>query len=258
MTTVDQSLEFMEERSSQGDSLFKFDSQSDLSYHHDHSRSVDKSEESHVKETLSKHPFAETSELPKYFDELVYGLRSLKHSQMVNIYYSLRNQRTVKFFQDALPLLKTDAGVTLMKDIINSGELKNDIVDKWFSSLSFYKNPTRGMLSVLSSFINEKSRSSALLGVSGLASTFCSNNPNCLEIAELKQMVDNFEKLLGNSCESQTSEEELHTVLVLKSLRNIGHIQNSKPTLLRCLKNKNNSLLTRVSVLETIRKSNAF
>jgi hypothetical protein len=44
---------------------------------------------------------------------------------------------------DAIPLLRTDAAVTLMRDIISSKQLNEATLDNWFTSLAFYKNPTR-------------------------------------------------------------------------------------------------------------------
>ena len=76
-----------------------------------------------------------------------------------------------------------------MKDILISGELTTEIRDIWFSSLAFYKNPSRGMLILLSSFIKPNAPKSALLGISSLASTFCSNNPQCGDIAEFNEVL---------------------------------------------------------------------
>ena len=253
-TKVTQSLVFIEERDAKNLIKGDYDKRSDLSYSHDHRRSNSEADDEFVMNVLRKHPRAENSELPTLFDQLVYSLRNLRHSQMVNIYYSISNYRTKKFFQDALPLLKTDAGVTLMKDIINSREIGQDIVDNWFSSLAFYKNPTRGMLVVLSSFINDNAANSALLGISGLASTFCSNNPKCLEVPEFKEVLTRYEALLGKTCKTRTVEEELKMVLILKGIRNIGHLLHSKDILKQCLMTKSNPILVRISVLELIRK----
>lgn len=227
---------------------------SDLAFVHDHKRTDRNADESFVQEILDLHPNMENSELPGLFNKLVYSLRNLKHSQMVNIYFNIKNQRTKKFFEDALPLLKSDAGVSLMRDIIKSGQLSKEIVDSWFSSLAFYKNPSRAMLTVLSTFIDQDAPHSALLGISGLASTFCTSNKNCLEIAEMKEVVTKFELLLGTSCETETQEEEDSMVLVLKGLRNIGQIIDSKDVLNRCYQTKSNPMLVRVAVIETIRK----
>ena len=54
-----------------------------------------------------------------------------------------------KFVLDAIPLLRTDAAVTLMRDIIGSGQLNDVTMDNWFASLAFYKNPTRAMVTTV-------------------------------------------------------------------------------------------------------------
>ena len=229
-------------------------SKTDLAFVHDHKRTDKDADESFVHNILENHPDVENSELPGMFNKLVYSLRNLKHSQMVNLYYNIKNKRTKKFFEDALPLLKTDAGISLMRDVIKSGQLSKEIVDNWFSSLAFYKNPSRAMLTVLSTFIDHDAPHSALLGISGLASTFCSSNKNCIEIAEMKEVLTKFEVLLGTSCATESQEEEDRMVLALKGLRNIGQMINSMDVLKRCYQTKSNPMLVRVAVIETIRK----
>jgi hypothetical protein len=54
-----------------------------------------------------------------------------------------------KLVLDAIPLLRTDAAVLLMRDIVASGQLTANTVDTWFASLVFYKNPTRAMVSIV-------------------------------------------------------------------------------------------------------------
>ena len=192
-SVVRQKLSFLTDTESGGDGdNLNFDRRESLSFGHDHRRTDFVSDVKFVTELLRQHDTAQSSELPSLFDKLVYNMRSLKHSDMIKIYYDdqiISNTRTKKFFQDALPLLKTDAGVTLMKDILISGELTTEIRDIWFSSLAFYKNPSRGMLILLSSFIKPNAPKSALLGISSLASTFCSNNPQCGDIAEFNEVL---------------------------------------------------------------------
>ena len=253
LTTVTQTLSLVDEEKGYLEPCTS-DSTTDLAFVHDHKRTDRNADESFIQEILDLHPNVENSELPGLFNKLVYSLRNLKHSQMVHFYHNIRNQRTKKFFEDALPLLKSDAGVSLMRDVIKSGQLPTEIVDRWFSSLAFYKNPSRAMLTVLSTFIEHDAPHSALLGISGLASTFCTSNKDCIEIAEMKEVVEKFELLLGTSCETDTQEEEDSMVLVLKGLRNIGQIIDSKDVLKRCYQTKSNPMLVRVAVIETIRK----
>ena len=200
MSVVRQKLTFFTETKSGADSEdLNFDRRESLSFGHDHRRTDSVSDVDFVTELLGQHETAQSSDLPSLFDKLVYNMRSLKHSDMIKLYYDITSTRTKKFFQDALPLLKTDAGVTLMKDILLSGELTIEIRDIWFSSLAFYKNPSRGMLILLSSFIKPNAPKSALLGISSLASTFCSNNPQCGEIAEFNEVLSKAGCLEKNS-----------------------------------------------------------
>ena len=55
---------------------------------------------------------------------------------------------------DAIPLLRTDAAITLMRDIIASGQLNDVTLDNWFASLAFYKNPTRAMVTTVAVSFN--------------------------------------------------------------------------------------------------------
>ena len=138
--------------------------------------------------------------------------------------------------------------------LVNRREISEEIMVSWFSSFSFYKNPTRGMLVVLSTFINENAEEAALLGISSLVSTFCSNNQHCQDFAEYKEIVRRFESLLGESCQTSSVEEELKMVLVLKGIRNLGSILQSKEVLEKCFQDKSNSPFVRVTVIEAVRK----
>ena len=78
------------------------------------------------------------------FTQLVHTMRKLTHSQLVQIFHTYENLETMLF--DALPLLKTDAAITLMRDFVENGKVSGDILDTWFATLPYYKNPSRGMI----------------------------------------------------------------------------------------------------------------
>ncbi len=61
-----------------------------------------------------------------------------------------RSARLRRFALDAVPLLRTEAGVSFMVDRLNSGELGHEQTDRWFDALVYYKNPTKFMISSLS------------------------------------------------------------------------------------------------------------
>ena len=59
----------------------------------------------------------------------------------------------IRFVLDAIPLLKTDGGIALMAELFKAGGISESTQDIWFSTLPFYKNPSRSMVgSVLVSF----------------------------------------------------------------------------------------------------------
>ena len=104
----------------------------------------------HVLQTLAQFWTTEEASRPEMFSDLVHSMRHLTHAQLLSIFYNgITDDQTRKVVLDALPLLKTDAAITLMSDIIESGSLPLGLVDTWFATLPFYKNPTRGMLSVV-------------------------------------------------------------------------------------------------------------
>ena len=71
--------------------------------------------------------------------------------------YDIRHGTYKRFFRfvlDAIPLLKTDGGIALMAELFKAGGITESTQDIWFSTLPFYKNPSRSMVgSVLVSIL---------------------------------------------------------------------------------------------------------
>ena len=103
-----------------------------------------------VLELLESLELMDDSLKPEEFSRLVHSMRKLSHPQLVNIFYNgIKDSNRRSLALDALPLLKTDAGIILMKDIIASGKLPIETLDQWMATLPFYRNPTRGMLGIV-------------------------------------------------------------------------------------------------------------
>ena len=231
------------------------DIRTDLLFTQEHNQDKEDTDENSVRELLNrvKTPGFQESQLPSIFRSLVHSMRKLQHSELVLIHNEIAaDRRCKKLFEDALPLLKTDPGISLMRDIIKSESLDQEVVDTWFYSLTFYKNPTRAMLTVLSTFVEPNPHHSALLGISSLASTFCADQTDCLQFAEIRELVKRLELLLGTACQTATKEEEDIMVLVLKGMRNIGLLTDSSDILGRCFKTKSNPMWVRVAAVETV------
>jgi hypothetical protein len=155
---------------------------------------------------------------PEMFSQLVHSMRRLSHSQLLNIFYNgITDPELRTLALDAIPLLKTDAGIALMKDIVETGELPIQTLDMWFATLAYYKNPTREMLGVVSNFLRGEPIHSALLGVSSLVSSYCSGHENCQELPEVQAIITQYEQLLGSQCEAVDRTEEDKVVLALKA-----------------------------------------
>ena len=104
-----------------------------------------------VLELLNSFKSADEASRPEMFSQLVHSMRQLSHSQLLNIFYNGITDPEMRIVAlDAIPLLKTEAGIVLMKDIVESGELPRQTLDIWMATLPFYKNPTRGMLGIVS------------------------------------------------------------------------------------------------------------
>lgn len=140
-------------------------------------------------------------------------MRKCSHSQLVQIFQVYSSQQ--KYLLDALPLLKTDASMTLMRDLVEGGNLDHQIMDSWMATLPYYKNPTRGMIHSAIVFL-QNPRPSAMLGVSTLVHTFCANK-DCSSIPEVQEIISKYEEFLGSGCQADYGEEET-VVLSLKAL----------------------------------------
>merc|ERR1711881_223071 len=233
LTTVTQNIKFVGESTGSKTARVEQARKSSLLYTHEAEHVDDQDHDEaaqHVLNLLNEYQTTEKAEKrPEIFADLVHSMRHLSHPKLMKIFYSgITNDRARSLVLDALPLLKTDAGIRLMQDIIESGDLPLDILDMWFDTLPFYKTPTRGMLAIISNFVSGgEPRNSALLGVSAMVSTFCSNHANCHDLPEVQDIVLRYESLLGSNCLATGQMEEDRVILTLKALRNIGYVKRA-------------------------------
>lgn len=152
MTTVEQKIEFVKEDLSSNTNLLVKGRTSSLLYSHK-SQDVEgsKDQADHVLYLLDSYKSTADDKKAALFSDLVHSMRHLTHGQLMTIFYAgIPNAETRQLALDAIPLLKTEAGITLMRDIMESGNLPSETLDMWFQTLPYYKNPTRGMLTIVS------------------------------------------------------------------------------------------------------------
>ena len=151
---MEQKLKFVSEFSSSDSTAWQLDQgvETSLLFTHQGEDGQDKSEDvsQHVLNLLDSYLNCLESERTNLFTDLVHSMRQLSHAQLISIFYSgIHDEATRKLALDAIPLLKTDAGITLMKDIVESRILSSETMDMWLATLPYYKSPTRSMLSVV-------------------------------------------------------------------------------------------------------------
>lgn len=153
LAKVEQKMKFVSELTiDDGDWQLDQGVETSLLYIHQGEEGQDKSDDvsQHVLNLLNSYKNCLENERANLFTDLVHSMRELSHAQLLSIFYNgIHDDETRQLAMDAIPLLKTDAGITLMKDIMESGQLSSDTLDMWLATLPYYKSPTRSMISVV-------------------------------------------------------------------------------------------------------------
>ena len=102
--------------------------------------------EASIKNMLTEFKTASHDKHPDIFTNLVHALRKVGYSQLTKIFYAITDPAVKRFVLDAIPLLKTDGGIALMAELFKAGGITDSTQDIWFSTLPFYKNPSRSMV----------------------------------------------------------------------------------------------------------------
>lgn len=106
--------------------------------------------EKQVMDILGHYPSSTPQDQPDMFTNLVHAMRHLTYPKLAFVFHQVASDHeTRQRVLDAVPLLRTDAGLHLMSTIVRekrSGEVSSGVLDSWYSSLSLYKNPTRSMI----------------------------------------------------------------------------------------------------------------
>lgn len=122
---------------------------------------------------------------------------------------------------------------------------------------AFFFIPTFFVNLFFQNFLRGEPSQAALLGVSSLVSTFCSQHENCQQLPEVQAIVARYEELLGSNCSGIDRVEEDGLILALKGLRNIGFLTNQGHQIVeKCYLDSYNSMFLRLAALDTIRHLN--
>ncbi|XP_065749279.1 uncharacterized protein [Phocoena phocoena] len=125
---------------------------------------------------------------------------------------------------DALPSCGTKPCVSLMAELIVSGELEADETEAWLWSLAFVPQPTDAMVHALLPLLQTPEASpSAFLGISALVHNLCvSLDGPCGQLPGVGSLMRILEDALGANCTFQESSDADQLQLVLKAIGNAG------------------------------------
>ncbi|XP_057385670.1 uncharacterized protein LOC130704922 [Balaenoptera acutorostrata] len=125
---------------------------------------------------------------------------------------------------DALPSCGTKPCVSLMAELIVSGELEADETEAWLWSLAFVPQPTDAMVHALLPLLQTPEASpSAFLGISALVHNLCvSLDGPCGQLPGVGSLMRILEDALGAKCTFQEPSDADQLQLVLKAIGNAG------------------------------------
>nr|KAG5709527.1 hypothetical protein BaRGS_001577 [Batillaria attramentaria] len=246
LTSVTQSLKYTSERHGIRSEKDIIHSRADLPF--DHSYGIRDSSEARVRteELLIKLCDVTLSgirpEVPRLFSQLVGTVQKMDQGDIVDIYRQLKrqaicsnnNQRTKKFFLDALPMAGTSQAVSLMTQLMVSEDISGVELDLWLTALAFIPEPSDDMLRAAKSLLDaDKLKEKAMLPVSAMVNNYCKSRPGCSDEFEVEGIMASLEKNIGYSC--YVTDSNIKTVLLaVKALGNTGQARAAS-VLNRCL-----------------------
>ena len=120
---------------------------------------------------------------------------------MFTLHSRLRRSARRKFFVDALPMVGTEAAVTMMTQMLMSDDVTGMEAEMWLTSLALIQEPTVGMLEEVRSLLkNQKVLEKALLPVSTMINNYCQRHADCADRPAVQAVMAALEDVIGSSC----------------------------------------------------------
>ncbi|XP_059980783.1 uncharacterized protein LOC132506262 [Lagenorhynchus albirostris] len=165
-------------------------------------------------------------EAAELFLTLVSELRGLSADELMELWEHsfFKCRDNWRPLVDALPSCGTKPCVSLMAELIVSGELEADETEAWLWSLAFVPQPTDAMVHALLPLLQTPEASpSAFLGISALVHNLCvSLDGPCGQLPGVGSLMRILEDALGANCTFQEPSDADQLQLVLKAIGNAG------------------------------------
>jgi hypothetical protein len=265
VTKATQSLTYQSKASSISTSQSPIERRSSLLFHHVYDDSIDADAKAEVISTLQKicSEVSEeiTKDTPILFGTLVSHMKRLSTDQMMEVYTAVNgaricsSQRGKQFFFDAVPMVATEASLSMMQKLISERVIEGAEAEMWLTQLAFIPRPSHQMLTVIKPLLSdERFKKQALLGVSAMVHKMCDNHPDCAQHAEVRDFIRQLEAILGRDCSTTTDEERNQILIALKAFGNAGDAITSNSVLNRCVNNNDLDMEVRIASLQAFRR----
>ncbi|XP_038048374.1 uncharacterized protein LOC119722369 isoform X2 [Patiria miniata] len=212
-------------------------------------------------------------DLPNLFSDLMtemHKIETLTGMTELKNFAEAESQALYEVFKDALPMCETTASMEMMAAIISEVAASSDEAVKkafnptriaWLTLPSMISHPTKEMISALMPLIQTLSVDDTVffLPISSLINRYCtSENPSCLEEAEVRQALEYFQQLLGYDCTPSDEVPALKMLMALKALANARRLStDSKISIIsKCFDHHNptKGMEIRIAALEVVRR----
>ena len=102
---------------------------------------------------------------------------------------------------DALPMVGSEATVTMMTQMLMSDDVTGLEADMWLTSLALIQEPTANMLEQVKSLLkNKKLQEKAMLPISTMINNYCQRHGDCSYDSSMQSIMGAFEDVIGSSC----------------------------------------------------------
>ncbi|XP_067679783.1 uncharacterized protein [Haliotis asinina] len=199
---------------------------------------------------------------PRLFSELVYILRNMDVSTLRSVYSQVKrgslcsdnNERTMKFFTDAIPMASTSAAVQFLTELLTRKVVTGTQAEMWITSLALIHHPTLEMLEHVKDLVESPELSmNAMLPVSTMINNYCSFNPSCSDEVAVADILSVFKKNIGYGC--YVRDNKLDRILMtLRAIGNAGHSEGIVDSIRNCFTREGNPMEVRVAAVEAFRR----
>ncbi|KAF4531743.1 hypothetical protein B566_EDAN015189 [Ephemera danica] len=193
------------------------------------------------------------------FKKFIQTTRVLTYEALTQLYTRAPSHCAAgrKHVKNALPLLGTNAAISLMKDIILRNELTDDEVKDWLFSIALIPSPDGNTLAAVNPLLKyEKHSTETILAVSAVVHTYTKNHPEAENRPEVLEIVYHLENIAQSGC--NTKKQAPDNIKLLTALKALGNIGVSTPllnqTLQICVENDMLHLDERIAAIETHRR----